>query len=336
VDELRAPLESIQDVAAHALSQAHPGLVERDLVSIASEAARASNIVTRLVSYASAEQGTARPVQVGALLRRLIEFREGDWKATGIRVRDLTTREPLSVLGSEGQMEQVFLNLLIHAEQSLAESTHKLITIRTSVLGKRLLVEIAFTGAPVSGKAAETASVLGVTRSVIAGHGGEVRLIEKNNADPRFEVELPLAARERTVGISAARPAAPPRKITALVIENDESGQRQILALLSSRGARVVPVDNADTGLDLSHRMRFDVAFCSVHAPGLNWVELSERLHSTVGAFVLISDRHDADLSADFEGDGRFVLPRPIQEHELDRVLDALHPPLPIIKNRTA
>ena len=33
--------------------------------------------------------------------------------------------------------------------------------------------------------------MLGVTRSVIAGHGGEVRLIEKNNSDPRFEVELP-------------------------------------------------------------------------------------------------------------------------------------------------
>ena len=39
--------------------------------------------------------------------------------------------------------------------------------------------------------------MLGVTRSVIAGHGGEVRLIEKNNADPRFEVELPLAGKER-------------------------------------------------------------------------------------------------------------------------------------------
>lgn len=337
VDELRAPLASIQDLAERALSAMQPGLAERDLSSIASEAAKASSIVTRLVSYASADQGAARPVQVGLLLRRLVEFREGDWKASGIRVRDLTMREPLAVLGSEGQLEQVFLNLLVHAEQALVESPNKLMTIRTSVLAKRLLVEITFTAPPASRKAVETAAVLGVTRSVVAGHGGEVRLIEKANTDPRFEVELPIAVRERNGGVAAAdaRPVAS-RNFTALVIDNDEPSQRHLLALLSARGARVVPVDNADTGLDLAHRMKFDLAFCSVHAPGLNWVELSERLHRTVAAFVLVSDRYDPELAADFEGEGRFVLSRPVQEPELARVLDYLDPPIPIVKNRSA
>ena len=65
------------------------------------------------------------------------------------------------------------------------------------MLAKRLLVEIAFTAPAESRKPEETAAVLGVTRSVIAGHGGEVRLIEKNNADPRFEVELPALVRDR-------------------------------------------------------------------------------------------------------------------------------------------
>jgi CheY-like chemotaxis protein len=223
-----------------------------------------------------------------------------------------------------------------HAEQALAE-THTSSSPSARASWESGSVEVAFTGAPVSGKAAETAAVLAVTRSVIAGHGGEVRLIEKTNTDPRFEVELPIAARERATGSAASRAAdAPSRHITALVIDNDESTQRQILALLSARGARVVPVDNADTGLDLAHRMRFDIAFCSVHAPGLNWVELSERMHSTVGAFVLISDRYDPELAADFEGDGRFVLTRPVQEPELARVLDSLNPPMPVVKSRTA
>jgi CheY-like chemotaxis protein len=336
VDELRTPLESIQDLAVHALAKARSDAAERDLAAIASEASKASDIVMRLVSYASADQGAVRPVQVGALLRRLIEFREGDWKASGIRVRNLTTREPLSVLGSEGQLEQVFLNLLVHAEQALSGAPHKLITIRTSILAKRLLVEIAFTGAPVSLKPVETASVLGVTRSVIAGHGGEVRLIEKSNTDPRFEIDLPIASRERPAGTTAARTANPSRSLTVLVIDNDESTQRQILALLSAQGARVVPVDNADTGLDLAHRMRFDLAFCSVHAPGLNWVELSERIRSSVGAFVLVSDRHDPELAADFAGEGRFVLSKPIQEDELEHVLEYLDPPLPMATNKSA
>jgi CheY-like chemotaxis protein len=265
---------------------------------------------------------------VSGLLRTLLEFREGDWKASGIRSRDLTSPEPVFVLGSHGQLEQVFLTLLVHAEQSLAEAPRKEITVRSSILAKRLLVEIAYTGPFTSRENGEMAAVLGLTRSVVAGHGGEVRLMEKNNADPRFEVELPIAAKERTASSKAAlaegRPATPSRELTALVIENEESTQRQLLSMLSSRGFRVVPVDNADSGLELAQRMRFDAAFCSVHAPGLNWVELSERMQSRVAAFILVSDRFDAELASDFDGDGRFVLAKPIQESEVDRVVHAL------------
>jgi len=162
-----------------------------------------------------------------------------------------------------------------------------------------------------------------VTRSVVAGHGGEVRLIDKSNADPRFEVELPISTKDRSAPAASANGPSIEfsRRMTALVIEPDEAAQRQILALLSTRGYRVVPVASSDNGLELAQRMRFDAAFCSVHAHGLNWVELSERMHSRVGGFILLSDGYDGELSANFEGDGRFVLPKPVQEPELDRVL---------------
>ena len=97
--------------------------------------------------------------------------------------------------------------------------------------------------------------------------------------------------------------------------------------MLHGHGYRVVPVNNSDSGLDLAQRMRFDAAFCSVHAPGLNWVELSERMHGRVGGFILLSDGYDAELSADFEGEGRYVLAKPVQEKELERILQAIEPP---------
>jgi CheY-like chemotaxis protein len=343
VNELQTPLKSISELAHKALEKAHGGGAEREVSAIAAEARKAAGMVARLVSFAAADQVAARPVDVTTLVRNLIEFREGDWKASGIRVKDLTSRESLFVLGSQGQLEQVFLNLFVHAEQSMAESPQKSITIRTSLLARRLLVEISFTSPPELRKLEDTAAVLGVTRSVIAGHGGEVRLIEKNNAEPRFEVELPASMKDRTLPAMAAGNAPAresSRRMTALVIEPEEAAQRQILALLTVRGYRVVPVTNSDTGLDLAQRMRFDAAFCSIHAPGLNWVELSERMQSRVGAFILLSDGYDVELSADFEGDGRFVLPKPVQEPELERVLRladrGLAPVIPISKAGTA
>src|SRR5438552_12740488 len=124
-------------------------------------------MVARMVSYAAAEQGEARLVSVTGLLSTLLEFREGDWKASGIRVSDLISREPLFVLGSQGQLEQVFLNLLVHSEQSLAQAQQKSITVRTSLLARRLLVQISFTSPPELRKVEDTAAVLGITRSVM-------------------------------------------------------------------------------------------------------------------------------------------------------------------------
>jgi GAF domain-containing protein/CheY-like chemotaxis protein len=331
VNQLLTPLASISELADRALLKSRLTPAERDVLAIAAEAQKASSIVARLVSFATAEQAEARPVAVTTLIRNLIEFRERDWKASGIRVNDLTSPEPMFVLGSYGQLEQAFLTLFVYAEQSLVDVPHRSITIRTSPLGRRLLVEIAFSAPSERRAPQETAAVLGVTRSVIAGHGGEVRLVEKNNSEPRFEVELPLTRERAGVATPASAPARDAgRRSTALLIEPEEAQQKQFLELLAAQGYRVVPVSDADTGLELAQRMRFDAAFCSLHAPGLNWVELSERLQSRIGAFILLSDRYDAELAADFEGEGRFVLSKPVQEADLARILSAIDSATPV------
>jgi len=140
---------------------------------------------------------------------------------------------------------------------------------------------------------------------------------------------LPFAARDRAVAPSLRREPsrANGTPLTILLIEPEETAQRQIRDQLAAQGYRVVPVSNADTALELAQRMRFDAAFCSLHAPGLNWVELSERLQSRVGCFVLLSDRFDAELAADFEGEGRFVLTKPIDDTDLQRVLTGVDTP---------
>lgn len=323
VNELQAPLASICNLAETMAGQKSAPRSEQ-MRAISVEARKASDMVGRLVSFASSEPLEARPVDLNRLLRKMAEFREREWKARGIRVRAVMTDEPLPVLGSEGQLEQVFLDLLVHAEQALQDSAEKLISVRTMRLAHRALVEIAYSrrdGGPAAPDPAATLG-LGVCRSIIAGHGGELRAIFAEGAGPRFEIELPRAAPERQpapAGDVGPRDLSQPR--TALVIEPDEGVEHHLHALLTARGYRVVPVPSADAGLDLAQRLRFEAVFCSVRAPGLNWVELSENLQTRVGAFVLLSDGYDPELAADFEGDNRFVLAKPIDESHLDRAL---------------
>jgi len=321
VNDLRTPLAAIAS-----LSQ--PGSAAESLEAIAAEASRASEIVDRLVGFAGTGPAQTQPVELNGLLRNLIQFREREWKVRGIRARSLFADEPLTVLGSHGQLEQVFLNLLVHAEQALSESPEKTITVRTSLVARRVLVEIGFSEAksadPFAAGVEEGpgGAGLAVCRSLITGHGGEIRLVQQEN-DTEFQVELPCATREKPSSATEnGRGAA--HTLTALVIEPSEAAQAQLRSLLAVRGYRVVPVTSSDEGLDLAQRLRFDAIFCSVHAPGLNWVETSEQLRTRVGGFILLSDSYSADLAADFAGESRFVLAKPVDEKELDRVLEAI------------
>ena len=143
VNDLQTPLEAISSMADSAIEQQSGSMTPgHELLVIASEARRATAIVTRLVSFAQPEQTPAEPVELNQLLRNLIQFREREWKACGIHLSNLIKeKRPVYVLGSQGQFEQVFLNLLVHAEQALEEEMEKRITVRADVLAKRVFIE---------------------------------------------------------------------------------------------------------------------------------------------------------------------------------------------------
>jgi len=336
VNDLRTPLAAIASMAQEAQADQAAGGVARgpsaaDMAAVAAEARRATEIVDRLVGFAGTGPAQTQPVDLNGLLRNLIEFREREWKVRGIRARSLLADEPATVLGSHGQLEQVFLNLLVHAEQSLSDASEKSITIRSSVVARRVLVEIGYSGPKGAadpfvpgGDEASGGAGLGVCRSLITGHGGDIRLVQQAAGDPAFQVELPCAAREKPSGPATENGREGAHTLTALVIEPAEAIQTQLRNLLTARGYRVVPVNSSDEGLDLVQRLRFDAIFCSVHAPGLNWVETAEQVKSRVGGFVLLSDSYNADLSADFAGERSFVLAKPLDEKQLDRVLEAI------------
>lgn len=109
-----------------------------------------------------------------------------------------------------------------------------------------------------------------------------------------------------------------------MLVDPDPGPQRQLLGLLSLRGHRVVPAA-PDEAADLAHRLRFDAVLWAMRlsgpSGGSKWSEFQERARGRIGAFVLVSDGYDADLARSIEQAGNYLLGRPIQESELDRIL---------------
>ena len=331
VNDLQTPLEAISTMADSAL-EAHTGSApSHELLVIASEARRAAAIVTRLISFAQPEQAQAEPVELNLMLRSLIQFREREWKACGIHLSNLTKDKPLWVLGSQGQLEQVFLNLFVHAEQALEEAPERRIRVRADRLAGRVFVEIAYSAplrrpSPHNGSSPNDAGALGldICRSVVAGHGGELR-ISSPAEESLFEIELPSIPPDQLGPQPApAGQERSARRWTALLLEPEEFVERTLVEWLSNRGYRVVPVRSSEEGLDLVQRLRFDVVFCSTHLTGLNWVEFFDRVRGRVGAFTLLAEAFSQDLSTHFRGEGRYVLHKPIEQSQFDRTLAAM------------
>lgn len=348
VNDLQTPLEAISSMAQSAIEQHAGSTPSHELLVIASETRRATALVTRLVSFAQPEQAQAQPVQLNQLLRNLIQFREREWKACGIQLHNLLKEKPLYILGSEGQLEQVFLNLFVHAEQMLEDAPEKRITVRADVLAKRVFIEIGYSApleraeadggpAPVQDSTGEVSALgLDICRSIVAGHGGDLHISSSGQLSV-FEIELPGVPPD---AVKAPLPAAEPapqaaRHWTAAMLEPEEFVERRLVEWLSNRGYRVVPVRSAEEALDLVQRMRFDVVFCSTELRGLNWVEFFDRVRGRVGAFTLLAEAFSQDLSTHFRGEGRYVLHKPIEQSQFDRTVAAIEARLQSVEART-
>jgi GAF domain-containing protein/CheY-like chemotaxis protein len=320
--ELRSPLENISHLAESVLT-VDPSTIWGDVGLIGDEARKASEIVSRLVSLVQPERTEAKRIDLNSLLRSLIQFRKQEWEARGFEVLDLLCPTPVHVLGSQGQRERVFLDLLIQAEQSLAEASEKRLTIASSVLARRALVEIGFGVNPLKGARESEPlreSVVGVpgegvSRGIVRSHGGEMRLVRVGEGECRLELELPVAPAR------LAEEAAGVRPFTCMVVEPDSEALEELVRMLTNRGCRVIPASGAEEGTELVQRLRFDVVFCAIRLPGLNWVEFSERIRPQTGAFVLLSEGYDYELSRGLLSAETHVLTKPFAEPELDQLL---------------
>lgn len=290
--ELKAPLEHLLAASSRLLARPIEPGIDRELNAVAREAQRASGIVARLASLGRAE-AAPRIVEVNDLLSNLIRFREREMKAQGIHIVEKRWSEPLYVMAAQGQLEQAFLSILVHAEQCLRACAEKTLTVRGSKMAGRAAIEIAFAcgedaADPFAAQPGTEGAgpALAVVRGIVLGHGGDARF-SRTAKSCSIEIELPAAEPEPRAP-RAGGAGRRGRTLTTLVVDADPVRQRSLVKELAARNHRVVPVARADEALDLAGRMRFDIVMCAARQPGLNWMEFLERTREQVGGYVLV------------------------------------------------
>jgi CheY-like chemotaxis protein len=228
-------------------------------------------------------------------------------------------------MGDQVQLEQVFLSLLLDAEQNAAHSQSKQISVAGRAIGKRVLITISHSrGFSRSAPNPELPSPVFDTRvchALIQGHAGELRLSSEGETQ-RTDVDLPLY-QPATIGLEEAplpaRKAA--RLLTALLVEPDAAQQRKISTFLAARNHRVVPVDSYDAAVEAVQRFRFDIVLSTDRIGETTWVDFFQRVRRKVSAFVLVTEIDQMGSGPAFRSGEAFMLRKPLDESEFDNLL---------------
>jgi signal transduction histidine kinase len=181
---------------------------QRNLETIRHETERIAEIVRGLLTFArKSRQDKIEPVDLNEVLERTFIIAEHQLTVGNVRVtKEFATDLPI-IQANPGQLQQVFMNLIINAHHAMPEGGR--LTVRTGTLpGAQVFAEIEDTGSGIAqedltrifdpfyttkeeGKG--TGLGLSISRNIAEGHGGSIGVQSAVGLGTMFRVVLPEA-----------------------------------------------------------------------------------------------------------------------------------------------
>ncbi len=289
--ELNNPLTAIMGYAQLLLGRGqNPGSM-KEAENIYQEAERARRIVKNLLFFARESKPERTQTNFNEIVERTLALRSYELKIENISVECALAASLPATLADPYQLQQVFLNLLVNAEQSLLHSRGGgRVSIRTyQPSAQRVAIEVADDGPGVSAEIASrifdpffstkapgegTGLGLSIAYGIVKQHGGDISFENQPSGGARFVVDLPL--------VSAAEPEAAkealPRQLKSaaiaarriLVVEDEVSVANLISDVLKDEGHQVEFTLDSQEGLAKLSRGHYDAILCDLRMPRLD------------------------------------------------------------------
>ena len=268
--------------AAIALGRGDPSAL-REILSLASEAkegaARIASVVRDLGTFARPQDGPAGPVSLGRVAESALAI-------TAMQIRGkarvfVDIPEDLGVLAVEGQLVQVFVNLLVNATQALAtlppEGKEHEIHISALPRGEHVEICVSDTGIGIpedllprvfdpffTTKGSGQGSGLGLflCHRIIERSSGHIR-IESRQGLTEVYISLPRAT--LTTPDRPPEPTADVHLLRVLIIDDEHLVARALARLLREHTLTVVA--SVPDALGHIEQGTFDLVFCDLTLP---------------------------------------------------------------------
>ncbi|MBN1368587.1 MAG: PAS domain S-box protein [Dehalococcoidales bacterium] len=208
--ELNNPLTGIIGLAELLLNTGKDYTEENkeDLRLISVEAQRAADVVKNLLTFARRHEPTAQPVEVNSIIENVIKLRAYEHRVNNIEVITMFNNNLPKVMADQFQLQQVFLNLVLNAEQAIMDAKKGgKITITTENTKEGIKLSFADNGPGIASENIRkiftpffttkevgkgTGLGLSICYGIVSNHGGKIYAQSKASKGATFIIELPL------------------------------------------------------------------------------------------------------------------------------------------------
>jgi len=312
--EIRTPLNAILGYAQ--ILQRNPSLTpdqRRAVETIASSGNHLFGLIDDVLDISKIEAGRMELQSVNfdlnSLIRRLEAMFQHRCQQKNVRlVVDNAAPQPCRVQGDEGKLRQVLINLLGNAVKFTEQGEVRLKIAMQE--GGRCLFEVADTGIGISdeekadvlqpfhqgaGGTREGGTGLGLTISKrhVELMGGELLFDSEEGKGTRFHFTVPLPAAEGGfasphAGDSIHLRLAAGSNVPALVVDDIQENREVLAGMLKALGCTVTVAENGARAIELARSGRPDIIFMDIWMPGMNGIEVTQRILSEHGDAIKI------------------------------------------------
>ncbi len=286
--EINNPLTAVIGFSELLMSRDVPPEIKQDLRIINENAQRVARIVKNLLTFARQSKPGREYVDINSLVTQVLELRAYQMQNNNIEVSTQLAPELPRTMADPGQLQQVFLNIVINAEQAMRETQNKRrLLVKTERVGNFIRVSFKDTGPGIPPENLDkifdpffttkevgegTGLGLSISYGVIKEHGGRIYAKSKPGQGATFVVELPIVAEAEQ-----AEPVEPsekePGKVTGakIMVVDDEAGVRQFLSrALTQEGHKVETINDAKIALERLKRERYHLILLDIKMPGMD------------------------------------------------------------------
>jgi len=297
--EINNPLTAVIGFSQLLLEKQNiPEDIKEDVRIIADGSKRVADIVKRLLTFARQTKPIKTLANLNELIDNTLKLREYVLKTANIEVVTRFDPElPWSVV-DPGQMQQVFLNLIVNAEQEMKKAHGKgTLTITTEKKENNIRISFQDDGPGITkenmGRLFEpffttkdvgegTGLGLSLSRSIVLEHGGIMSVKSEFGHGATFIIELPIVESPPVEITTSNQIKVQPllERSGRILVVDDEPGVRALLEkVLIPVGYKVDTITDAGTAIDkLDTSARYDVILLDIRMPGMSGIELYSRI----------------------------------------------------------